>query len=81
VLLLLTIIPSACAQVPSSAVELNQIADGFTAPISLTAPEDGTGRIFVADQIGLIRVLEANGSLLEEPLLDIRELIPKPSTT
>ncbi len=51
---------------------LDKIANGFTAPVSLAAPKDGTRRIFIADQIGLIRVLESNGSLLDEPLLDIR---------
>ncbi len=74
-LLLSSMILLACLVLPSSAVVLDKVADGFTAPVSLAVPEDGTGRIFIADQIGLIRVLEANRSLLEEPLLDIRDKI------
>lgn len=56
-------------------IHLQQVADGLVAPMQLTAPEDGTGRRFVVDQIGLVRILTSDGRLLTEPFLDLREEI------
>jgi glucose/arabinose dehydrogenase len=39
----------------------------------MASPGDGSGRLFIADQIGLIRVVTAEGELLDEPFLDIRD--------
>jgi len=57
-------------------VRLQLIASGFTSPVELVAPQDGSGRLFVADQTGIIRVI-ANGIQLEKPLLDIRHRVVK----
>jgi glucose/arabinose dehydrogenase len=61
-------------------VGLMQIADGLTSPVALVAVPDNTGRLFVVDQIGVIRVL-SDGTLLEQPFLDIQdrlvELMPE----
>jgi glucose/arabinose dehydrogenase len=67
-------IPSAAsAQVEEPpAVGLQTIADGLTSPVTLTSPGDGSGRLFVADQVGLIRVLMPDGTLRPEPFLDLR---------
>ena len=51
-------------------VELELIADGFNTPTVLTHPGDGTNRLFVADQVGKIYVIES-GVLLQDPFLDI----------
>lgn len=61
------------AQPPNTTpvVELRQVATGLTAPMTLVDPDDGTDRLFIVDQIGLIRVLEKNGTLNKEPLLDV----------
>lgn len=56
-----------------AAVRLEQVAAGMTAPVDLDAPNDGTGRLFVTDQIGFIRVIDSDSNLLETPLLDLRE--------
>ncbi len=48
------------------------VAAGLTAPTTAVSPDDGSGRLFIVDQIGTIRILDANGTLLEEPFLDIR---------
>lgn len=65
------------AQQPHSgpSVTLDMVAEGLTAPLQLTAPEDGTGRRFVVDQIGVIRILTDEGTLVSEPFLDIREKV------
>ncbi|HEX2127222.1 MAG TPA: PQQ-dependent sugar dehydrogenase, partial [Thermoleophilaceae bacterium] len=57
--------------VPEVAVEL--VAEGFTAPIFLVAPEDGSGRRFVGEQAGQVYVLTADGERLEAPFLDLRD--------
>jgi glucose/arabinose dehydrogenase len=56
-------------------VRLDLVAENLTSPIQLTAPEDGSGRRFVVDQIGVVRVLTREGRLLEQPFLDLREEI------
>lgn len=70
---LLLIAPVALAQNnegPPSSVGLQLVVEGLTSPIDMAQPDDGTGRIFIADQVGMIRVVEG-GQLLPEPLLDI----------
>lgn len=58
---------------PSIGLEL--VAGGLTAPIALTAPADGSGRRFVVDQIGQIRIITREGRLLDAPFLDLRDRI------
>ena len=60
-------------QLSLPAVELREVARGFTAPITLTAPDDGTNRRFIVDQIGVVYVLLPDDTLLETPFLDIRD--------
>jgi len=80
-LLLAVVAAAAIAAVPSSAaaqteeppaVGLKTVADGLTSPVTLTSPGDGSGRSFVVDQVGLIRVLMPDGTLRPEPFLDLR---------
>ncbi|AFV22228.1 hypothetical protein Mpsy_0015 [Methanolobus psychrophilus R15] len=56
-------------------VGLDLVAEGFTAPVGLTSPDDGSGRLFVVDQAGEIRIIDANGTLLEEPFLNLTNQI------
>src|SRR5919106_4408449 len=59
------------------AVGLRLVADGFTSPVALVAAPDASGRRFIVDQVGVIRVLGADGNLLPEPFLDLRsEIVP-----
>ncbi|MGA1870500.1 MAG: PQQ-dependent sugar dehydrogenase [bacterium] len=57
------------------AVALELIAEGFSAPVVLTSPDDGSGRLFIADRIGLIKIQSADGSNVSEPFLDIQDKI------
>jgi len=52
-------------------ITLQPVAEGLTSPVKLVAPPDGSGRLFVVDQIGKIRIIDANGALLPEPFLDV----------
>jgi glucose/arabinose dehydrogenase len=81
-LLVAVVAVAAIAAVPSSAaaqaeeppaVGLQTVAEGLTSPVTLTSPGDGSGRLFVVDQAGLIRVLMPDGSLRPEPFLDLRD--------
>lgn len=58
---------------PTTLVGLELIADGLVAPVGLVAPPDGSGRLFVIDQIGKIRVINASGNLLDNPFLDLAD--------
>jgi len=53
-------------------VKLEPFAEGFTAPMELISTKDGTGRLFLVDQIGVIKVIEANGTVHDRPFLDLR---------
>ncbi|HYK76898.1 MAG TPA: PQQ-dependent sugar dehydrogenase [Daejeonella sp.] len=57
-------------------IELQKIADGLHSPVAAAFTNDGTGRLLVCDQIGLIRVIE-KGKLIPEPFLDIRSKMVK----
>ncbi|MBN1666563.1 MAG: PQQ-dependent sugar dehydrogenase, partial [Anaerolineales bacterium] len=46
-------------------------AQGFEKPLGLEHPGDGSGRLFVLEQPGQIRILQ-DGQVLPEPFLDIR---------
>ncbi len=56
-----------------STIGLQLVAEGFTSPVALAQPPDETGRLFVADQIGQIRIISADGELQSEPFLDIQD--------
>jgi glucose/arabinose dehydrogenase len=55
-------------------IELETIASGLTSPIYLTNAGDGSGRLFVVDQAGQIRIID-DGVLLETPFLDLSGII------
>jgi plastocyanin len=52
---------------------LKMLAEGFVAPMEFVSAHDGTGRMFVVDQTGLIKIITSNGNQIEEPFLDIRD--------
>lgn len=56
-----------------TSVGLELVADGFTSPVDFEPAPDGSGRFFVVDQIGQIRIIDSSGQLLEEPFLDVQD--------
>jgi len=56
------------------------IAEGFTRPTGLAIPPDGSGRLFILEQEGLIHILQ-NGELLPVPFLDLRERVSTRGST
>jgi uncharacterized protein (TIGR03437 family) len=51
-------------------IRLHRVATGLQQPTDIAAPPDGSGRLFILEQPGRIRVIE-NGVLLPAPVLDI----------
>ncbi|MDD4567922.1 dehydrogenase, PQQ-dependent, s-GDH family [Methanoculleus chikugoensis] len=54
-------------------IGLELVAQNFTSPMMVASPDDGTGRLFVVDQVGVVWVVDANGTTLPEPFLDVRD--------
>ncbi|MCX6678096.1 MAG: PQQ-dependent sugar dehydrogenase [Methanothrix sp.] len=60
-------------------VGLKLVASGFAAPMEFISTKDG--RMFVVDQIGLVKVITADGTLQEKPFLNISDRMVKLSPT
>ncbi|MEA2642983.1 MAG: hypothetical protein QOG08_9, partial [Chloroflexota bacterium] len=58
----------------NSSFKLTLISSGLQSPVYVTGAGDGSGRLFIVEQIGRIRILQ-NGALLPAPFLDIRSLV------
>ncbi len=56
------------------AIQLVQVATGLADPVNVANAGDGSGRLFIVERTGTIRILEG-GQLLEEPFLDIQNLV------
>jgi len=52
------------------AVQLVQISDQLEEPVNVAAPMDGTGRIFVVERGGKIKIVQPDGTVLPQPFLD-----------
>ena len=53
---------------------LELVADGFDQPVQVVDPGDGSGRLFVVEQSGRIRIVH-DGQVVAEPFLDITDLV------
>jgi glucose/arabinose dehydrogenase len=84
-------LPVAAQQVPSSVEEvarpggdlpgdpqiaLVKVADGFADPIGLANAGDGSGRIFVVERVGRIKLVDRDGNVQDEPFLDLTTINP-----
>jgi glucose/arabinose dehydrogenase len=57
-------------------IALVKVADGFNDPINVANAGDGSGRIFVVERIGRVKVVDSDGNLQEEPFLDLTTINP-----
>lgn len=55
-----------------SSVALTEVATGFTYPLLVTHADDGSNRLFVVEQTGVIKIIQ-DGQTLESPFLDITD--------
>jgi hypothetical protein len=70
------VVPGSSASAATTAVSItwSRRATGLVQPTQVTSPFDGTGRVFVVEKAGRIRVF-SGGRLLATPYLDIRSLV------
>lgn len=61
---------------PSLKIEL--FARGFTNPTACASPRDGSGRLFVTEQTGTVRIVDSTGAVLREPFIDISRKMVNP---
>ncbi|OLC86589.1 MAG: hypothetical protein AUH88_04400 [Acidobacteria bacterium 13_1_40CM_4_61_5] len=59
---------------PTLQVELVPVASGFSNPLDIQQPNDGSGRLFIVEQGGRIKIIQ-NGNVLRIPYLDVSSLI------
>lgn len=57
-------------------IALVKVADGFKDPINVSSAGDGSGRIFVVERIGRIKIVNKDGSVNKEPFLDLTKINP-----
>lgn len=57
-----------------SQVDLVPVTSGFNSPIAVTGAGGGSGRLFIVEQAGVIRIWDGN-AVLDQPFLDISELV------
>jgi glucose/arabinose dehydrogenase len=67
--------PSSPAARGPDRVTLVALASGLASPIGITNAGDGSGRLFVNEQAGVVRVIGPGGSVRKEPFLDVRDRV------
>jgi len=67
-----------CVEPPADAgfppVTLQQVAQGLREPVHIAVAPDGSGRLYVVEQAGVVRIVE-HGQVRAEPFLDIRSQV------
>ena len=66
------------AEAWSPRIALQQITDGLDRPLHITHAGDGSGRLFVVEKVGRIRIVR-DGRVLPEPFLDITDRVDRKS--
>lgn len=64
--------PTATATFP--AIALTTVAGGLSSPVALADPGDGSGRLFVVEQTGRVRIVQS-GQVAATPFLDITDRV------
>ncbi|MBV6501128.1 MAG: hypothetical protein CJBNEKGG_03624 [Prosthecobacter sp.] len=54
------------------AISLVKVADDLVDPVSVAAPDDGSGRVFVVERPGVIQIIK-DGKKLRRPFLDLKD--------
>jgi glucose/arabinose dehydrogenase len=87
--LLLGMVPEAASAVPtagtptnlvapqavsSASITLTKVAGGLSKPVFITSAHDGTGRLFIVEKTGTIRILQG-GTVLSTPFLDLSSMV------
>ncbi|MBI3680368.1 MAG: PQQ-dependent sugar dehydrogenase [Acidobacteria bacterium] len=57
-------------------IALLKIAEGFNDPTNVGSANDGTGRLFVTERVGRVKIVNKDGSVNKEPFLDLTNINP-----
>jgi cytochrome c(L) len=57
-------------------IALVKVAGGFQDPTNAANAGDGSGRIFVVERVGRVRIVNKDGSVQKEPFLDLTNINP-----
>jgi cytochrome c(L) len=57
-------------------IALVKVADGFNDPTNVAVANDGSGRIFVVERVGRVRIVRKDGTVQKEPFLDLTNINP-----
>ncbi len=66
---------AATGSAASAQLAVQEIANGIDRPVFVTHAGDDSGRLFVIEQEGAIRIIDAGGTLLPTPFLDIDSIV------
>jgi glucose/arabinose dehydrogenase len=69
-----TAAPETLTDLTTIRLEMQLIADGLDTPVGIANADDGSGRLFVLEKVGRIRVWQ-DGELLAAPFLDISDRV------
>ena len=56
-------------------LQVVKVAEGFYDPVNVASPSDGSGRLFVVERPGLIRIVNQDGTVVPEPFLDLSKIV------
>ncbi len=54
-------------------ISLENVAGGFSSPMMIAVPADGSKRMAVVDQIGVVKIVTPDKKVLDVPFLDVRD--------
>jgi len=54
-------------------IHLKKVAGGFSSPMMMTNIPDGSGRIAIVDQTGVVKILTPDEKVIDTPFLDVRD--------
>ncbi len=58
-----------------ASIQLVKVAEGLVDPVNVVSADDDSGRLFVVERHGVIRIVNQDGQLAEEPFLDIQDQV------
>ncbi len=54
---------------------LEELTGALRNPLLLRTPDDGTGRLFVAEQVGIVHIYYKNGSKIADPFMNLTDVV------
>jgi glucose/arabinose dehydrogenase len=57
-------------------IALVKVADGFHDPIGISSAYDGSGRLFVVERVGIVKLIGKDGKVQSEPFIDLTKINP-----